>query len=454
MVAAVGAFYLLTIRQGHVWGDDFAQYILHARNLIRGLPYGQTGYLYNPHNPIAPPMYPPVFPLLLAPVIGLFGLNLTAMKVEVILCFLAALGCMFVVSRERLSTAGALVVIAAVGFNPLVWNFKDEILSDFSFLLFCYAALACLMRGRAFVGGVCLALACGTRSLGIVLVAAVVLADLLHTRRLSRATLIALMPVALLAAVQRLWLGHGPGYLDQLGNTLRMAWVNFWYYGKELRDVWRNGYAGFWMRLFFLAANGLGFWGYVRSLRRRVTALEIFPLLYVIVLIIWPAYQGFRFLLPLVPLYFLYLLEGMRQVAWLAPIRRQRRAVIALSIILAVTYIARYTTLPFGPIDQGMEHPDTVEVFDYVKQHTPPEAVLVVGKPRAFALYTGRTSTVYHWTQPDPEHWEYLRRIGATYAIVSPIFFTDQFFRLFIARNPSRFHELFSNPNFMLYQIE
>ena len=72
VAALIGLFYLATIRPGHAWGDDFAQYIHHARNLATGVPYAATGYIYNPYNPtIGPRTYPPGFPLLLAPVVKL-----------------------------------------------------------------------------------------------------------------------------------------------------------------------------------------------------------------------------------------------------------------------------------------------------------------------------------------------------------------------------------------------
>ena len=73
----VGALFVLTIREGEDWGDDFSMYIHHAENIARGVPYGETGYIYNPHNPaVGPKIYPPGFPLLLAPVVKLFGRNL------------------------------------------------------------------------------------------------------------------------------------------------------------------------------------------------------------------------------------------------------------------------------------------------------------------------------------------------------------------------------------------
>src|SRR5262245_21869490 len=93
VVLSIGAFYLLTLRQGHGWGDDFSMYIHHAKNLAEGVPYGKTGYIYNPYihlytsdqAQIGPQTYPPVVPLLLTPIYYLWGLNLNAFKIGLIL---------------------------------------------------------------------------------------------------------------------------------------------------------------------------------------------------------------------------------------------------------------------------------------------------------------------------------------------------------------------------------
>src|SRR5215472_14514569 len=92
VIAAIGAFQIASIRQGHGWGDDFAMYIQQAKNFAAGLPFGESGYIYNPHYPqLGPRAYPPLYPLLLAPIYRQFGLSLEAMKVEAIICFLFAL---------------------------------------------------------------------------------------------------------------------------------------------------------------------------------------------------------------------------------------------------------------------------------------------------------------------------------------------------------------------------
>ncbi len=57
-VTGIAAWHLLTIRAGHDWGDAFSLYIQHAKNIVEGRPYADTGYLYNPSLPVLSPGLP------------------------------------------------------------------------------------------------------------------------------------------------------------------------------------------------------------------------------------------------------------------------------------------------------------------------------------------------------------------------------------------------------------
>ena len=67
--------FFLNIHNVHSWGDDFAQYIKEAQNLAHGRPFYESGYIYNKYNPeYAPAQYPPGYPLLLWPVVKIWGI--------------------------------------------------------------------------------------------------------------------------------------------------------------------------------------------------------------------------------------------------------------------------------------------------------------------------------------------------------------------------------------------
>ena len=117
LVGVITIFYLTTIRRGHVWGDDQAQYLHHAKNIVQGLKYDDTGYLLCPTS-LNPKMYPPVFPLLLAPLYHWYGLTLTPMKIECVVFFSIALYLVYFLLKNEGSERLALATVALVGFCP------------------------------------------------------------------------------------------------------------------------------------------------------------------------------------------------------------------------------------------------------------------------------------------------------------------------------------------------
>jgi 4-amino-4-deoxy-L-arabinose transferase-like glycosyltransferase len=180
LLLIVAGFHILTVRQGHIWGDDFAMYVHHAKNIVEGRPYTATGYLFHPSISVSPRMYPPVFPFFLAPVIRLFGMNLLAMKIEQVIFFVLVLAVVSLYWRRDLGPECTLALVAILGFSPHFWAAKDNVLSDLLFLLFFYVAAFLVQRVPRCEGnqwrwailiGFVLYLAIGTRTAGVALIA-------------------------------------------------------------------------------------------------------------------------------------------------------------------------------------------------------------------------------------------------------------------------------------------
>ena len=137
LLGIIALFHVLTIRNGQGWGDDWAQYVAHAKNLAEGKPYDETGYIYNEAARYAPRIYPPGFPLLLAPIYALRGLDLEALKIPVIVSLIGTLIMFAALATRWDGAASALIATALAGFHPFFRDFKNHILSDlpFAFLL-------------------------------------------------------------------------------------------------------------------------------------------------------------------------------------------------------------------------------------------------------------------------------------------------------------------------------
>jgi hypothetical protein len=464
-VSGITAWNLLTIRAGQDWGDDFSLYIHHAKNIAEGRPYADTGYIYNPSLPsLSPRTYPPVFPLLLAPIYRCFGFNLTAMKVLVVLLLAAFLMVTYQAARRELPPMWALVLLLLIGLNPYVWEQKDRLLSEIPFLLALALSLWVLdvmntTTGRrrfllALLGGLCMYLAYGTRTAGAVLPIAVVLCDLLRFRRVALSTIVALAVFTAGVLMQKMLFVADGSYFDQLVFDPRLFASNLVSLAKAMGLFVDNGFSGAARTVLFLLLTTLAMIGYVRCLRRRLTARELFGPLYFALIVIWPA-AGWdqRFLLPLLPLFFLYMLHGVEMLRENARLMAIPAAVLPLLVI--TSYVAHYTRLEFGPHSEGVTKAESVEFFEYVKMSARRDDVIIFQKPRALALLAQCRAAAHHRPRSDEEFWKYLDDVGATHLVICRVFQESAaVLRPFVERHGDRLREAFRNADFVVYRIE
>jgi hypothetical protein len=122
LVAAYLIVGYATLTPGEVWGDDWAQYLGHARNLALGHPYANTGYVFNPAQPhIGPPAYPPGLPLLMAPLVKLVGIDFIAFKLMSLVALALATILTFVLYKDSLGDWVALASAAFFSLHDAIW---------------------------------------------------------------------------------------------------------------------------------------------------------------------------------------------------------------------------------------------------------------------------------------------------------------------------------------------
>lgn len=471
ILAFVSAIQLATLRTGQEWGDDFALYIRHAQNLVEGKGYADTGYIYNPAAPVVSPrMYPPLFPLLLAPIYWACGLNFMAMKMELVLIFLVFV---FVISRGfrgSLSEVSLLFLAALVGLHPYFAWFKNSIVSDLPFTLFAFLALFQQdklarrdQEGGAWVQGLCLGLcmylAYATRTVGVVLAPTVLMTELIQKRKWTGPTLLALGLFVIPMAGQAILLPGGASYLDQMGTSwLGIIAANCSRYAEAFFDMWGQTVPRLLRISIVLPLGAFAVVGFVGTARQRIRCFHTFGILYTIMILVWPSYQAGRFLVPLLPLFLYFAIAGCQLAgAWL-PRKLDSVPTIAMGLLAMLGYLAAYTSMDRGPILSGIDHPAVKECFAFVRDSTPPDAVFLFTKPRALALLTGRSASVYHTPSNDAELWAYSERIGAQYIIVAASpeigFSKDRtFLAPFLARSPHRWTEVFNNHSFRIVRL-
>jgi len=509
LIAVAIVFHVLTIRAGHQWEGDFALYVAHARNIATGHPYADTGYLFNPHVPLlSPRVYPPVFPLLVSPVYHFFGLNIFAIKIAGIFVFALFLLVLYHYTRERLSNpALQMVVVAAVAFSPWFWLAKDRISPDFYFIFFAYAAIFVLDRaspqrrldGRlvllALVSALMICLAYGTRTLGLLLVPALALSDLLKYRTLRGFTILVTVLFVAFYIGQNSVLHTDQSYLDSYKGAVHQVTSsdvagpevaednlnqpvfqvamflrgigsriieNIEYYHQVMSSYWITNINDSLDDILYLVMGLLAIVGFISLVMQGPSIAEFFLVLYVSVLLVVPFLQD-RYMLPLIPIYLVYIFQGVEVVATrigrMAGKFGEWRLFMPLGASFAVTlvYAGAYAASDFGDFQVGVEKDESVEMFDFIRQHTTEESIVVFRAPRVMALYTGRKSTMYYWTDNADELWDYLSGIGATHVVEhkeNARLQGSAYLHNWVVHYADRLKLLFENNDFRVFQLQ
>lgn len=463
LILAIGIFYVFTIREGHDWGDDFSMYIHHAKNIVDGTGYANTGYIQNPDFPLySPSATPPIFPLLLVPVYALFGLNLTAMKVEVVLFFLLFLFVLYAVIRDDLPFTYQLSIVGVIGLNPFFWEFKDQILSDIPFLCFVFLGLFFINRAfepgnpearqrlYALFIGVLTYLAYGTRTVGIVLIPSLLVISLVKMKRVSRFAWLAILIAVSLIMIQEIVVPGGRSSVSLLVSNPRGIFENLGVYWKSMYRFWDSGYGVISEALFaFLCLfAGIGYW---TRIRQGITSFEVFILFYAVPILLWPFTQGRRYLIPVIPLFVLYAFLAFRNVTLFQNKGVERCAVSIVILAILLSYSGQYAKANYGAIREGIGRPATKELFSFITHNTDSNDIFISWKPRALTLFTERRASVYHWDQTDEQLQIFFRGINAKYLIIGPQ--DPPRLAPFIANNQSKFPLVYGNAEFKMYRI-
>jgi hypothetical protein len=428
LVALIAVVYLANLTPEHVFvNDDFAAYVMHSANVVEGRSYTAINYVPNPQALWLAPSngYPPVYPLLLAPAYKIWGLNLRALKVVTVLCFVGFLVIFAELMRPTLSPLMSCCALLILGFNPVFWEHRNVLLSEFPYLMFSFGALLAIQRvykdltadevriGMIVFVSILIYLTYGIRTIGIVLLPALVLADVLKFRKPSRFLIGVFALTAVLIAVQTLFLASPKGYLSAVELSPRAAASNAIFYAKTLSYVWSNGFSKKLQIGFALAFTALAAAGFTRRVWTNRSAGEFYLLGYVAILISWSAEIGMRGLLPILPLYFVCALEGFGRIVH--PLGRLGGTVSLTVVLLLVgfTYAGAIGTLSRKPAEPNVRDSTAQEMFIFLRANTQPAEVLVFPKPRTLALFTNRRVASLAPNEMPEDSFQFMKSIHA-----------------------------------------
>jgi hypothetical protein len=153
LLAIVAYFCKVFYQPGHDWGDDFALYIHQAKGLADGNVgevvamnrYAVDNSQWSSFSPIA---YPWGFPILIAPIVAIWGVSFAKLKLFIIGTFLGFLFCLYRLVARRTGPLGAALIVALLGTSIGYVLSTGAVLADDPYLLFAMFTLLWMDRVR------------------------------------------------------------------------------------------------------------------------------------------------------------------------------------------------------------------------------------------------------------------------------------------------------------------
>lgn len=459
------AILILTTRRGaESWSSsDFGLYIMHARNLVEGIPYAATGYLPNPDNSIiSPSAYPVGYPLLLAFAYAPAGLDLKALELAGCGALIAISAASWALARRSLTPGWALLAATGVAFVPQLLDLRDTISSDLAFTAWVMLALCIHPRAHRLPALAVLFLAVfmaeATRSAGIALTAAIIGADILARSPGWVQRLCVTIAATATAVFVNQWLKADAAgtYLSYFAR-LHEGPVEYLVHAVEDYLVGLSHAMGFsfgkvgnfGFLAVFLAIALVG-WGV--SMWRGVTAAALFVPASVALLIAFPVrLETARYLVPILPLLVLYAVSG-------ASILSKGRAfgMVLVGLLLVAGYSGRFVQQsPFASLPPQTFSAAVANEIVRLGADVPVGEIILARNPRVVALYSGDRATIWDETPTADKLWAPSERMQAGYLLIeTPALDRDELKVLgYIAANPERVLLVKQTRHFTLYRF-
>jgi 4-amino-4-deoxy-L-arabinose transferase-like glycosyltransferase len=403
------------LTRGHQWGDDFAWYILQAKSILSGTTdqfMAQSAFTNRQSTThLGPLAYPWGYPLILAPAYALKGISPLALKLPALFFYAGFLFCLYLLLQDRLTKTESLLLVAVFAFNPLLLQFLDQILSDIPFLFFSTMSLYLMTREgdrgifHYLAIGVTIFLTAFLRVTGVLLLGSLLIVEFFRLVRrwqdrpygmqiIQRSAVVVIVFGLLWALNLFLFPSGGESYFSQYASLVETARE----FAPAYVDVFREflGRGAAWTSLYYLLVIFflLGAW----EKRKQEPVFLLFFLLWMLVHITYPYWQGPRYIFPLLPIFIYFTFQGMKAVIQDLPAQYHftgRNAMYGFWVLLAGIFLFVSTRSASINLQNNREvngpfDPYSIEVYDYIKEQTSPDSVVVFFKPRVMLMMTER----------------------------------------------------------------
>lgn len=437
-ILIIGFFILqfVTLKDGHNWGDDFSQYILQALRIAFPGQYPAT-YDLNPWKD-----YPWGFPLLLAPLVKVFGVNYLILKIpNIFYWFIFTVG-LWKLAQRYLSSSLAILVAIIFLTSPYLFVFKQNILSDLAFMAVViwsvyfftvfYESKEKELRHKEFWISLLLGVfACFIRYPGFFLLATMAV-YLLVNKKYRRLCFAVIMSVFLCLLVQFALGSSAYSYVDVFSHYVQHKTESADFLAYTIKGLviffvpFRTSISKFFFQHYFFALwfVGLSFIFLAISWfrKREIVFYQGFTIFYFLMVLIWGVEQGVRYLFLIEGFVLLMLLEGVS--ATIITLGNKNTLARPLEIlsqgVLCILIFHNIISLVFNYHfnDNLITSKKVTEAVEWTKKQTLETDRFMFFHPRIWGLLTQRSSVAMLEYKDDTNVLERVKKFNVDYLVL------------------------------------
>jgi hypothetical protein len=308
--------------------------------------------------------------------------------------------------------------------------------------------------------GVLIFIALEIRPTAIILIPAILFYAIFHKRSLIKGVLVTTGTFGILMVLLSLLYPVEGNYVEMMRSFYAMKDRDELYrhltymlnlYIEDFRGLFAAGNTKTTVNLLVYFIGGyLFFIGWVKRTLKGPEFMEVLLLGYFIMIIFWPGHQGIRYFAPVVPIYFVYILDMMH----LKGLPKTTLAFrISYTMLCFITSIVFYTSFDMMSEKYGVTGPNSSALFDEIENVVPEDAVIMSLKPRAICLMTDRGGIVF----PDEDHRDALQSCiqenSVGYMVIPAYGGGPGYIKTEILPDTLRYHELYRNDEWLLFQL-
>jgi len=482
---------------------DSAIYICLAKSIAAGNGYHYMGL---PHA-----KYPFIFPLMLSPIISVCGLNFLLMRLLIIILAIASFYITYILFQKLTDEGTALAIMLLTGFSSILLHLSTWVLSEvpYMFLSLCtlcffidYSKESRCFTKTGFFSSIFLVVTIFTRMIGVTLGIAILLHLLLSrgakgyfTHNAKKMVLIGVIisiPLSLWFYRSYLINKHYPfqpeyrGVLNyqreffvKVPDNIHAPSIPLADFVKRIQDNVRI-YIGITsnvlvnnvpLKIVRFITMLLFLCGFLWCFFKRRTVVEYYFSLYLTVCIIWWFnQQSVRFISPVIPFVFYYLLTGLKRGLELLSNREHKRAKNTFEMVkrvnfILVVFVLAITNFSFNPsVIKGERRQqfyssellsEFFSAINWINEYTTQDTVVMASEAPWFFMLTDRRTLTWPLFEPLSYIIDSLITNRVEYIVVSDIEYAIYtLLHNFVESHPQHFLKVFTNNKTSIYKIE